>query len=192
MTSLTLTKGKSEEEQDIYICIIVTSGRDLLVYWETVDYRETFLVSPCSLTPQLPNHLLVHDDLHRLLLMLLHHYLFQQSDGRSVVYALVASECVARVESFLALVTVEGARVAVDGRHVVSLDGLRLERGAADLTEVGTDRGVACLMLAQVCLKHVVKVKFSGFANRFYLFYHFLKHHLEFFFLEIIAGPKPG
>ena len=117
------------------------------------------------------------------------------------MYALVASECVARVESFLALVTVEGARVTVDGRHVVPLDGLRLERGTTDLTEVGTDRGVTRLVLAQVglkhvkieidgCkgkdltevgtdrgvtrlvlaqvhLKHVVKVKFSGFANRF-------------------------
>ena len=76
---------------------------------------------------------MIHDDLDRLLLLLLHHHLFQQSDGRVVVDVLVTSQGVASVESLLALVAVEWARVAVYRLDVVALHGLRLERSTADL-----------------------------------------------------------
>ena len=69
---------------------------------------------------QLCYHLLFHDDLY-ILLLLLHCHLLQQSHRGVVVDVLVAAQGVARVEAFLALVTVKRARVVVDGLHMVAL-----------------------------------------------------------------------
>ena len=70
---------------------------------------------------QLCYHLLFHDDLYILLLLLLHCHLLQQAHRGVVVDVLMATQGVARVEAFLALVAVKRARVVVDCLHMVAL-----------------------------------------------------------------------
>jgi len=69
------------------------------------------------------------------------------------VDVLMATQGIARVEAFLALVTVKRARVVVDCLHMVALYWLRLEWRATDLTQIRSHGRVTRLVLRQVCLK---------------------------------------